>query len=201
MPADVTDALLDLSRVFGALGVRWYVFGAQAVIAAGVPRLTADVDVTAEVPPRDTAALLSTLDREGFALREVGDLSAFIAETRVVPAVHRASKIPVDIILAGPGLEEQMLARARMRVVRDVPIPFVATPDLIALKVLAGRDKDLEDVRALVRAAPPDLALDDARARLTELAELLEDPRLLETFERAVTGSPTIKKRAKKRAR
>ena len=30
---------------------RWYVFGAQAVIAHGVPRLSADVDVTLELRP------------------------------------------------------------------------------------------------------------------------------------------------------
>jgi hypothetical protein len=34
-----------LSAVLSRWG-RWYVFGAQAVIAYGVPRLSADVDVT-----------------------------------------------------------------------------------------------------------------------------------------------------------
>jgi len=30
---------------------RWYVFGAQAVVAYGVPRLSADVDVTLALVP------------------------------------------------------------------------------------------------------------------------------------------------------
>jgi hypothetical protein len=38
--------LRDLSTAFGAIGVRWYWFGAQAAILYGAARLTADVDVT-----------------------------------------------------------------------------------------------------------------------------------------------------------
>ncbi|MBK5296612.1 MAG: hypothetical protein JJE40_05580 [Vicinamibacteria bacterium] len=46
-PAAV-DLLTALSRVMARWG-RWYVFGAQAVIAYGVPRLSADVDVTVQL--------------------------------------------------------------------------------------------------------------------------------------------------------
>jgi hypothetical protein len=70
----------------------------------------------------------------------------------VIPAIHVASQLPLDVTLAGPGLEEDMLARARHRPVGDTAMQFVDTPDLIVLKILAGRDKDLEDVRALDRA-------------------------------------------------
>ncbi len=187
MPADVSSALLDLARLFTSLGVRWYVFGAQAVIAAGVPRLTADVDVTVEIPKSAVPVLLAALGRHGFALRDVDDVMTFITETRVVPAAHIGSGIPIDLVLAGPGLEEEMLARVVMREVRGASIPFVATADLIALKVLAGREKDLEDVRALIRAAPPDLSLDEARARVAHLAQLLEDPTLVASLESATT--------------
>ena len=40
----------EAGKAFRDLGVRWYIFGAQAVIAAGAPRLTEDVDVTVELP-------------------------------------------------------------------------------------------------------------------------------------------------------
>lgn len=43
------ELLAALSPVLARWG-RWYVFGAQAVIAYGVPRLSADVDVTGEAP-------------------------------------------------------------------------------------------------------------------------------------------------------
>jgi len=44
--------LSDLSKVLANWG-RWYVFGAQAVIAYGVPRLSADVDITVRLTPEE----------------------------------------------------------------------------------------------------------------------------------------------------
>jgi hypothetical protein len=184
VPADVPAALADLAAAFAALGVRWYVFGAQAVIAAGVPRLSADIDVTVETPRGGTRALIAALAKHGIVIRDVGDVATFIAETRVVPALHVASRLPVDVVLAGPGLEEDMMARVLRRSVGAAQIPFVDTADLIALKILAGRDKDLEDVAALGRAAPPELSLEVARRRVAELGALIDDSTLTATFDR-----------------
>jgi hypothetical protein len=195
VPADVPGALADLAHAFAALRVRWYVFCAQAVIAAGVPRLTADIDVTVEVPRGGTRRLIAALAARGVGVRDVGDVAAFVAETRVVPAVHVATGIPIDIVLAGPGLEEEMLARARPRSIGSVIVPFVDPADLVALKLLAGRTKDLEDVRGLLRASPADLSLDLARRRVADLAELLADSTLVATFDRL------LRERAPRRAR
>lgn len=205
MPADVPEALADLARAFRSAGVRWYVFGAQAVIAAGVPRLTADIDVTVEIPAGGPQALLAELRGHGVELRDIGDVATFIAETRVIPALHTASGLPVDVVLAGPGLEEEMLARVQVRRVGGVEIPFVELADLIALKLLAGRDKDHEDVRALLRAAPADLSLSVARARVAALGAILDDATMVATFDALIRAarkprrSPTKPRSPRKR--
>ncbi len=41
----------QLRPLLGRRGERWYVFGAQAVILWGAPRMSADVDVTVELAP------------------------------------------------------------------------------------------------------------------------------------------------------
>jgi hypothetical protein len=46
------ELLADLSQVLARWG-RWYLFGAQAVVLHGVPRLSADVDVTLRLDPDD----------------------------------------------------------------------------------------------------------------------------------------------------
>ncbi|KAB2896289.1 MAG: nucleotidyl transferase AbiEii/AbiGii toxin family protein [Kofleriaceae bacterium] len=186
MPGDVSDALADLARAFAAAHVRWYVFGAQAVAAAGVPRFTADIDVTVELPRTGVRELLSVLASHGFAMRDVGDVTTFIAETRVVPVDHVASQMPVDIVLAGPGLEEEMLQRVRVHRIGGRQIPFIDTADLVALKMLAGRPKDLEDVRGLVRARPASLSLEVARSRVGDLAAMVDDSTLLTTLDRII---------------
>lgn len=41
-PAGPADLLADLAGALDAIGVRWYVFGAQAALIWGRPRLTTD---------------------------------------------------------------------------------------------------------------------------------------------------------------
>jgi hypothetical protein len=58
---------------------RWYVFGAQAVIVYGVPRLSADVDVTLALVPDAPERFAADMLTSGFALRVKDLVSAFEA--------------------------------------------------------------------------------------------------------------------------
>jgi hypothetical protein len=169
-PAPVAELLAELGRAFAALGLRWFLFGAQAAVLHGVARLTADVDVTVELGRHSSEALVDTLNRAGFDLR-VPDVAGFVEATRVLPFVHRRSRMPVDVVLAGPGLEEQFLDRAEEREIGGARIPVASAEDLVAMKVLAGRGRDLEDVEAIVRVQPDlDLSLIRRVLRLLEMA-------------------------------
>ena len=53
------DLLKALAAVLDRWG-RWYLFGAQAVVAYGVPRFSADVDVTVQLEPEDRSASFAT---------------------------------------------------------------------------------------------------------------------------------------------
>ena len=48
-PASV-EVLASLAKVLRPRKIRWYVFGAQAAVFYGSPRMTMDVDVTIAVP-------------------------------------------------------------------------------------------------------------------------------------------------------
>jgi len=181
VPSSVADLLADLAGAFDALGISWYLFGAQAAIVYGVARLTADVDVTIRAPATPTAEWLAGLERHGFERRFVDP--AFIEQTRVLPVVHRSTGLPVDIVLAGPGLEEEFLRRAVMQLVDGVRVPVVEIADLVVLKILASRPKDLDDVVALLRVHGD--AIDAVRVGtvLTMLEEALGQSDLLVAFE------------------
>jgi len=151
MRSPLADTLGALGRALEELGARWYLFGAQAALLYGAARLTADIDVTVMLGERQNADLASALERAGFRLR-VSDAGAFVAKTRVPPFVDLRSGMPVDVVLAGPGLEEIFLRRRRRRRVDGVPV-FVASPeDVVVMKVLAGRGKDEDDVLAILAA-------------------------------------------------
>lgn len=199
MPAGVGSVLADLARAFSAAGARWYVFGAQAVIALGVPRVTADVDVTVEETAEGSHRLLEVLEAK-FALRVTKNVDAFIATARVIPLIHRESMLPVDVVIAGPGLEMEILGRVhRRRIGRGPMIPFIAPADLLALKVLAGRPRDLEDVRALLRAKVKDLSIPSVRSTLRTLGRLLDDSTLLPSFDALVRQERGRSRRASPR--
>lgn len=63
---------------------------------------------------------------------------------------HTRSGLALDLVLAGPGLEDAFLERAILVDVSGTAIPFISPKDLIVTKILAGRAKDLEDIRGVL---------------------------------------------------
>jgi hypothetical protein len=154
---------------------RWYVFGAQAVIVYGVPRLSADVDVTLALVPDEPERFAGEMEAAGFALRV--DDPDFVRRTRVMLFVHLPTGMPLDVVLAGSGLEEEFLSRAKAVDVGGTSVPFIDLGDLIIAKVLAGRPKDVDDATALWRLHGSTLDADRIRGTLGLLEEALKPKR------------------------
>jgi hypothetical protein len=123
-------------------GTRWYVFGAQAASHWGRPRMTADVDVTAMLAAERIDEFISTMVAHGFALRV--DDRAFVERTRVLPFIYTPTSYPVDVVMAGPGLEEEFLRRAVNVEIHQTHLPVISAEDFVIAKILAGRAKDIE---------------------------------------------------------
>jgi hypothetical protein len=175
--AEVLKALGEVLPRWGA----WYLFGAQAVIAYGVPRLSADVDVTLRLTPDAPDRFAEEMASTGFQLR-VAD-PEFVRRTRVMPFVHVATGMPVDVVLAGSGLEDEFLARTRILDIGGAAVPTIDREDLIIAKVLAGRPKDLEDARGVWRIHARELDEQRIASVLRQLEEALGQSDLLPAFE------------------
>ena len=134
----------------------------------GFPRTTADLDLTIDLGALTPRALVSELSKAGFSPRFDDD--EFIALTRVIPVVHRGTKLPIDLVIAGPGLEQQFLDEVQLQRVGARRVPVLSPENLIVTKLLAARPKDLEDVRELIASRASSL---DHR-RIEELLTLLE---------------------------
>lgn len=178
-PAQVLAAVSD---VLARWGDRWYLFGALAVVLWGRPRLTADVDITVQLAPEDAAGFCADMERAGFRLR-VRDPEAFLTRTRVMPFLHQATQLPLDVVLAGPGLEEQFLDRALRVDIEGVSVPVITPEDLVVVKILAGRPKDLDDARSVLAERGPALDLERIRSTLTVLEQALSRSDLLPLFQ------------------
>ena len=177
-------AALELLRALAGIldrWGRWYLFGAQAVVAYGVPRLSADVDVTVALAPDDPQRFARDMEAGGFTLR-VND-PEFLQQTRVLPFVHAATGMPLDVVLAGSGLEEEFLGRAKTRDIGGANVPVIDIADLLIAKVLAGRPKDIEDARSLWRLHGSDIDRRRIRRVLRLLEEALGQSDLVSGFE------------------
>jgi hypothetical protein len=196
-PKSVAAFLAACSAAFAELGARWYLFGAQAAFFYGASRLTVDVDITVALEGGSARDLVAALARH--EVRSRVDDDAFVEQSRVLPVVHLPSGIGGDLVLAGPGLEEQFLARAKARDVLGVRVPVAAAEDLVVMKVLAGRPKDLEDVKSIVAAQGGKLDVEDVRGTLRLVEEALGQSDLVPAFEGILTAARASRRRRPKR--
>ena len=177
------DTLRALATVLDELGLAWFVFGAQAVAVRGAPRATQDVDITVDVSRERLAELVTALEARGVQHRYPDVAEELLEKGAVLPMRH-PSGMEVDLVLAGSGLEAIALARASRVRIDGVDVPVAHATDLVVMKVLAGRGKDLDDVRAVLAGGDVDLA--DARDLLEQLEQALGRSDLLPRLDDAV---------------
>jgi len=176
----------ELLNVFAELmrrrGERWYLFGAQAVLFWGRERQSLDVDVTVDVDLDDVHGFLDDLRSVGFApLFE--HWQQLLQETRTLALRHSPTKLLLDVVFAGPGLEEEFLDRAIQIRLADLDLPVITPEDLVITKVLAGRSKDIDDAYSILRLHLADLDTDRIRNKLSWLDMMLGRDDLVATLE------------------
>ena len=143
--------------------------------------MSADVDVTIRLEPEDPQGFVADMKAAGFVLR-VED-PEFIRRTRVMPFIHSATAMPLDVVLAGSGLEDEFLERARTLDIGGISVPVIEIQDLIVAKILASRPQDLTDARNLWRIHSHDLDGQSIRETLCLLEEALAQSDLLPVFD------------------
>ncbi len=185
MRSPVVEVLADLAAACSGMRVPWLLFGAQAAILHGVARLTADVDVIVRLPAKVSVdTLVKGLEGTRFRPKWV-DLG-FIERSRVVPFIHIPTDMPLDVVLAGSGLEDMFFERMQWREIEGVRVPLASPEDMIVMKVLAGRPKDLEDVSAIAAAYDTTLDLTYIESTLETLEQALSQGDLLPALRQAI---------------
>ena len=149
-PSDLERLLAALTAELAQQQLPFMLIGGQAVLLHGTPRLTEDIDITLGVDPAALPDLLrscATLGLKPLPVR-VGE---FVQETFVLPVRHEATRLRVDFIFSSTPYERQAIARAEQVSIGGASVPFASAEDLILHKLFAGRPRDLEDVRGVVR--------------------------------------------------
>jgi predicted nucleotidyltransferase len=170
----MVDALLGrIAQALDSRRIPYMVIGGQAVLLYGEPRLTRDVDITLGAGPEQLPTLLEAAQEQGW--RVLADSpQEFVARTRVLPCLDPASNLRIDMIFSFTPFERQAIERARTVRVGSLDARYASPEDLVILKVLAGRARDLEDVRAILLKNPA-LDLQHIQKWLGILAQGSED--------------------------
>ncbi|HEY8485847.1 MAG TPA: nucleotidyltransferase [Limnochordales bacterium] len=147
VPGSPVQAAAEVGRFLDGLGVAYVVIGGLAVQYWGEPRATQDVDVTVLVPGGGEKEFLQRC-LQHFRPRIAGALE-FALQHRVL-LVYASNGCPVDIALGLTGYESMLPRRARTVSFGGYPVRLIGVEDLIIHKCVAGRPRDLEDVRSIL---------------------------------------------------
>ena len=169
------DALLGLAAFLERGGIPYMVIGGLANIVYGEPRATLDIDVTVWVPEAQVPSFVS---RIGESYRVLVDSPLeFIASARVLP-LETSREVRIDLVFGLAPFEREAIDRARTLPVAGKSVRFCTPEDLLLMKIISDRDRDLADARALALRLGGELDLEYLEPRLTELARLLERPEI-----------------------
>lgn len=133
--------------------IPYMIFGGQAVLVYGEPRLTKDIDVTIALGPEEAQPVFDCVEALGLSLL-VDDAEDFLRETFVIPAEDPSSGIRVDFVFSLTEYERGAFDRASVVHLGEVGVKFISLEDLVIYKIVAGRPRDLEDVRCVMLKNP-----------------------------------------------
>lgn len=134
-------------------GVPYMVIGGQALLLYGEPRLTRDIDVTLGAGPERLEDIRRLVAGWGGRLL-VESPAEFVQKTMVLPCLEPESGIRVDFIFSFSPYERQAIERACAVPMGNARVRFATAEDLIIHKIIAGRARDLEDVRGVLLKNP-----------------------------------------------
>lgn len=152
------QALIRLDVDLRAIGARWALVGGFAVMLRVESRSTRDLDVMLAVSgDRETEDVVRALRMRGYRDHPKGGMverrDGRLSTGRLIsPPLEDEAGSEVDLLIACTGVEAEVGAAATPKEVSPgVVIPLARAGHLVALKVLAGRLKDLVDVQTLLR--------------------------------------------------
>lgn len=146
---DPVQVAATAAAVFDRLGIPYAIIGGLAASVHGITRFTADADMVLGLAGEDSercARLVQALADEGFRLTLEAVTQRLRRGPRFITAYLGLTRL--DVMLKRPdGLWQASLEHRRRHSLGGQPLWFASPEDVAALKLVAGRPQDLQDVR------------------------------------------------------
>ena len=176
-----------IARGLNKSRIPYMIIGGQAVLIYGEPRLTKDIDITLGTNTNDLERVMDIVRRVNLKLL-LESVEDFVKKTHVLPVIDEKSGIRVDFIFSFSPYERQAIERAiGMKFGRNL-VKFASLEDVVIHKTIAGRPRDMEDVRSIL--------LKNSNYNLNYIEKWLKEfdrslgENFLEDFRKVVRGIP-----------
>ena len=176
------EPLIALQRLLDRFGEQGVIIGGIATGFLGKPRFTVDLDAMFLASTRDIPHILEMAKEEGIEPR-TDKVMEFAKKSRVLLLQHSASGTSIDISLGVLPFEEEVVARSKVYDVGMLSVRLPTPEDLIIMKAIAHRPKDLIDIQTIIDSNP-DLDVSRIKQWVKSFAEALEIPDLWNDIEK-----------------
>ena len=151
---DLTAVIHDLVDLFDRLQLPYAIMGGIAVRAHGLPRPTFDVDFVLAVPRERREDLFAAIEEAGYTVPDdyrggwvdsVGGMPLFKVRLFI-----EGRGIDADIFLMENDFQRDVMSRRILDEIEGKPVRLITAEDLILFKLLAGRPRDLLDIKDIL---------------------------------------------------
>lgn len=195
-PVDLNDpisVLLGVNQALERAGIEAAAYGGLALAMYGEPRETKDADLAVAAVTGAEAKV--ALHAAGFNVILAFDRTRFGGQhvTRLTLIGGAAGSLnTADLVEPrSPRYARAALARSLTGSLRQQSLRVLSPEDFVVMKILATRDRDLEDAAAVVRALMERIDIEWIRRELETLATEIADHDIMGRWRRAqqITGS------------
>jgi hypothetical protein len=171
----LADAYKKIVTFLNSDNYDYLIIGGIAAGTLGEPRVTADVDVDIAINKEDVPEFLDKVIKAGFTVPVKKCLKS--AEQVGVFQISFGD-YHIDFIIASTDLETQACKRHKVIQLHGVKAFFPSPEDLILLKIVPGREKDLLDARSVVLRHKGKLDTRYLKTWATKLCDEAQDMRI-----------------------
>lgn len=155
----LTHRVFELAKDFESQGWAFAIMGGFAVRAHAFPRATYDIDYMVAVKLDDLAKLVAFLRKRDFEVPEIYD-TGWVDRVAGMPIVKARKHLredkffDLDIFLVETPFQHSVLARRQKYTLEDRLVWMCTPEDLLLLKLIANRPRDMVDAHDLLFMQP-----------------------------------------------
>ena len=191
VPATLLAALADLVKWMDDTKMPSMIIGGVAASVLGRPRLTQDIDALAILPEADWENALSTAASHGILPRIENPLE-FARRSRVLLMRHAQSGIDIDLTFGRLPFEQTAIDNSEIHNIGGLRVRLPRVEDLLIMKAVARRPKDLQDIEGLL-AAHPEADVVAVRQWVREFATAMTMSDMLDDFDKVVARNKSMR--------